>query len=125
MSLFDALPEAEQVRLLESALKDEGEDTRSLQQLVRDWGLGRADKVAAELKATDADSPALYKMLMVDRNRRWADWIADGVHGGRRRAPRGARQRPEFPSCKGHRRDPPAPPARHSARRVAVICSPP
>ncbi|MEQ7872452.1 TraB/GumN family protein [Sphingomonas sp. ASV193] len=77
MSLFDALPEAEQVRLLESALKDDKDSKAELAQLVKDWGAGRADKVAKEESETERESAALYKMLLVDRNRRWADWIAD------------------------------------------------
>ena len=76
LSLFDALPHAEQLRLLEKALREVGGPAQ-MKQLVAAWGRGDADSVAAEIKQTDADSPALYKALITDRNRKWAKWLQD------------------------------------------------
>ena len=75
LSLFDALPEAEQVRMLEDGLKNKEFGTESLAPLIKAWGAGDADTVATIMKDTDTDSPLLYKKLLVDRNVTWAEWI--------------------------------------------------
>ena len=76
LSLFDALPQAEQLRLLEKALREK-DSLEQLKQLVVAWGSGKADLVAKEIQKTDADSPALYKALIIDRNVKWAYWVKD------------------------------------------------
>ncbi|MEO7505416.1 MAG: TraB/GumN family protein [Sphingomicrobium sp.] len=76
MSLFDALAEPEQVALLEQTLaQGDGEGPQDIAALVSAWSHGDADRVAAILRKTDTDSPALYKLLLVGRNRNWAQWI--------------------------------------------------
>ena len=76
MSFFDALTEPQQIALLEDSLKDSSEEvSQDLNRLVGAWGRGDADEVAAILRDADTDSPALYKLLLVDRNRQWAEWI--------------------------------------------------
>lgn len=76
MSFFDALSEPQQIALLEDSLKDSSDDVdKELTRLVGAWGRGDADQVAAILREADVDNPALYKLLLVDRNRQWAEWI--------------------------------------------------
>ncbi len=76
MSLFDALSEPEQIALLEQTLaQSDGEGPEDIAELVSAWSHGDADRVAAILRKTDASSPALYKLLLVARNRNWAQWV--------------------------------------------------
>lgn len=76
MSLFDALPEPEQIKLLEQTLAEgEGESPADIANLVAAWAKGDAERVATILRQADTNSPALYNLLLVGRNRQWAEWI--------------------------------------------------
>jgi hypothetical protein len=41
------------------------------------WNSGDSDGLAKLMNDMDADSPALRKVLITDRNAKWADWIAE------------------------------------------------
>ena len=79
---FDSLPEADQQALLETTLdelKTQNTDTRAL---IASWVGGHPEAIDTdkELRAT----PRLEKLLLTDRNARWADWIAGVVrHPGK------------------------------------------
>lgn len=75
MAMLNALEEKEQVRLLEKTLEESAEAKDTLRKLVDAWGKGDANAVAAMLNETNTDSPALYKLLIQDRNKAWAEWI--------------------------------------------------
>ena len=75
MAMLNALEEKEQVRLLEKSLEESAEAKDTLRKLVDAWGKGDANAVAAMLNETNTDSPALYKLLIQDRNKAWAEWI--------------------------------------------------
>jgi len=75
LSLFDALPEKEQVRMLEEGLKNKEFADGNLDEIVAAWGKGDAEAVAKIITATDNDSPLLYQKLLVERNANWASWV--------------------------------------------------
>jgi len=75
LSLFDALPQAEQVRMLEDGLKNKEFANGNLDDIVAAWGKGDAEGVAKIINKTDNDSPLLYKKLLSDRNVNWAGWV--------------------------------------------------
>lgn len=75
LSLFDALPRAEQVRMLEDGLKNKEFSPTGLDKILAAWGKGDADTVATIMNETDNDSPLLYQKLLVDRNVSWATWV--------------------------------------------------
>ena len=75
MAMLNALDEKEQVRLLEKTLEESTEAKEMLGKLIGAWGKGDAEAVAAELNKTNTESPALYKLLIADRNKAWAEWI--------------------------------------------------
>ena len=75
MAMMNALEEKEQIRLLEQTLEDSAEAKQVLARMIADWGKGDAEAVAAELNKTNKESPALYKLLVSDRNKAWAEWI--------------------------------------------------
>lgn len=77
LGLFANLSEQEQLRTLEESLGELGTLPDTVNKLTRAWGRGDADKVAALLSDTGKQSPALFKALVVDRNRHWAQWIAE------------------------------------------------
>jgi uncharacterized protein YbaP (TraB family) len=75
LSLFDALPQAEQVRMLEDGLKNKEFANGNLDDIVAAWGKGDAEGVAKIINKTDNDSPLLYKKLLSERNVNWAGWV--------------------------------------------------
>ena len=75
MAMLGALEEKEQVRLLEKTLEESAKGKEILDRMMSAWGKGDADGVAALLNDTQDDSPALYKLLISDRNKAWATWI--------------------------------------------------
>ncbi len=75
MQMLNALPEAEQIRMLEKALEDDGKAMETIKKLITAWGKGDPDTVAAVMNEDEADSKALYELLLVNRNKNWAEWI--------------------------------------------------
>ena len=46
-----------------------------MSEMVDDWAKGDPDKLAALLNDNLKDSPEVTKVLLYDRNQRWAGWI--------------------------------------------------
>ena len=40
-----------------------------------EWAAGKTDLIAKELNEGVTKTPEAMKVLLIDRNRRWADWI--------------------------------------------------
>jgi uncharacterized protein YbaP (TraB family) len=74
-AMLNALDEAEQLRLLGKALEDAGKSKDTINKLIAAWGRGDAPAVAEVMNEGAKESPALNKLLLVDRNKRWAEWI--------------------------------------------------
>ena len=74
LGFFNGLPDADQAALLGVVLDQLPTQAADTRDLLKAWTAGDADKIAAddELHAT----PVLEKLLLADRNARWADWIA-------------------------------------------------
>ena len=76
LGFFDALSEADQQALLIAVLDDLDSTKADLDRLVAAWQAGDLAAIALdtdkELKAT----PKLAKLLLADRNARWAEWLA-------------------------------------------------
>ena len=73
---FDALSEADQQLLLVSTLAELDSSKSKTSLLIGDWLLGNTEALADRVNADFARSPMLKRMLVEDRNARWADWIA-------------------------------------------------
>lgn len=73
---FDALTELDQQQLLLSTLSELDNSKARTSLLIGDWLLGNTDALAARVNDDFARSPMLRRMLVEDRNQRWADWIA-------------------------------------------------
>lgn len=73
---FDALPEADQVAMLEATLADLAVAKVDTERLIAYWRAGDIDAIAREFDKEAKASPLLKTVLLTSRNRRWADWVA-------------------------------------------------
>ena len=75
LSMFAALSEAEQIKLLEASLSDGATIGAEIRKMLEAWNRGDAKAVASAIQQSDKDSPALYKVMFTDRNARWVQWV--------------------------------------------------
>jgi uncharacterized protein len=77
MSLFAGMSDAEQVAMLEQTL-DELENFGPLfTEMNKHWNAGDSEGMAKLMNDMEAQSPAMYKTLLTNRNVNWAGWIAE------------------------------------------------
>ena len=76
MSLFANMSEKEQIEMLEQTLDELDKAPDLFKQMNEHWNKGDSDGLAKLMNDMDADSPALRKVLITDRNATWADWIS-------------------------------------------------
>ncbi|MDQ3077760.1 MAG: TraB/GumN family protein [Pseudomonadota bacterium] len=77
LAMLDSLPEAEQIKLLESALGQQETMGAEIKSMLDSWNRGDAAAVARMIQKSDAESPGLYKVMFTDRDARWVTWIND------------------------------------------------
>lgn len=75
LSLFDKLPETEQIKMLEETLDNLHRFPELFREMNALWSRGDAEGFAKLMIEMSAQSPAAYKLLLSDRNARWAEWI--------------------------------------------------
>lgn len=75
LRFFDNLPETDQVLMLEATLDEIGNARAEIDQLLALWRAGDVDTIARDFARDANASPLLTKILITDRNARWADWI--------------------------------------------------
>jgi uncharacterized protein YbaP (TraB family) len=73
---FDALPETDQVAMLEATLGDLGTAREDTKKLIALWRAGDVEAISKDFAKEAKVSPLLMKVLLTDRNARWADWIS-------------------------------------------------
>ena len=76
LGLFDSLPQQTQVSYLTEVLESLPKLQDEIAGMVRAWKTGEADELA-KLMNEDESDPQLMKVLLVDRNKTWAKWIAE------------------------------------------------
>ncbi|MEN2785845.1 TraB/GumN family protein [Sphingomonas qilianensis] len=72
---FDSLPEPLQIKFLNSTVKDLPEVDTSLNDMVADWSAGKPERLGKTMNEGMRDTPEIGRILLTDRNLRWADWI--------------------------------------------------
>jgi uncharacterized protein len=77
LGFFDKLPQAVQVKYLATTLDQLPKTGEMLDKMVESWAKGDPDTLAAVMNEGMSDSPEVNKAILVDRNVRWADWIAE------------------------------------------------
>lgn len=72
---FGALSPKAQIQFLDSTLDDMAKAEGEMGRMVDEWAHGQPDALARDLNDDLKDSPEVAKVLLVDRNKRWASWI--------------------------------------------------
>lgn len=75
LGYFDALPEPLQVKFLVSTVDDYPRMATELDKMIASWSAGDPEGLGKTMNEELADSPELSKVLLADRNARWAEWI--------------------------------------------------
>jgi uncharacterized protein YbaP (TraB family) len=77
LGFFDKLPQPVQVKYLVTTLDQLPKTGEMIDKMVDSWAKGDPDTLAAVMNEGMADTPEVNKAILVDRNVRWADWIAE------------------------------------------------
>lgn len=72
---FSDLSQPTQVQMLSSTLDELPTLKATIGTMVDEWAHGRTDGIARELNKGLTESPEAMRVLLTDRNARWADWI--------------------------------------------------
>lgn len=75
INMFDTLPEDLQIAMLSDALEGMPDAEKEMKALLDSWSTGDIDSMAKLLNEAMRETPALGKILLADRNARWAAWI--------------------------------------------------
>ncbi len=75
MGYFAALPDALQVKFLVSTVDDYPKLGDELGKMVTSWAAGDPDALGKTMNEGLRETPEVGKILLTDRNARWADWI--------------------------------------------------
>ncbi|WP_235536797.1 TraB/GumN family protein [Sphingomonas sp. Root241] len=75
LGYFDNLPEPLQVKFLVSTVEDYPRMATELDKMIASWSAGDPETLGKTMNEELADTPELAKVLLADRNARWADWI--------------------------------------------------
>lgn len=75
LGLFDTLPEADQRILLAQSVREADDAPRLYRDLYNAWSKGDVHRLEAQFVAPLADAPALRRVLVDERNRRWSEAI--------------------------------------------------
>jgi uncharacterized protein YbaP (TraB family) len=72
---FDSLSEESQRAFLVGSIDDPEEARRQLEAMIQAWAAGDTDAIARTFDSETALSPELRQILMVGRNKAWAEWL--------------------------------------------------
>jgi uncharacterized protein len=75
LGYFDSLSEKQQIDMLNSAVREAPESGKTIDAMVDAWVKGDPARLAKNLNKGMTSTPELAKLLLSDRNERWATWI--------------------------------------------------
>ena len=75
IGFFAGLSDKAQVAMLDETLDEMPTLQQSMGRMVTEWSRGQTTLIAKELNDGITRSPEAIRVLLVDRNKRWADWI--------------------------------------------------
>ncbi len=75
LGYFSSLSDAAQMEMLTSSLDEMPRVDAMIGKMVDNWAHGRPEALATEMNDSLKDSPEVARVLLVERNRRWAQWI--------------------------------------------------
>jgi uncharacterized protein len=73
---FDATPESEQIAGLLQTLGDIPAGVALLNSMVDSWAAGKPEETSTIMNTAMAESPETMRILLIDRNRRWAETLS-------------------------------------------------
>jgi uncharacterized protein len=76
LGYFDSFSEPLQVKFLVSTIDDYPKMGQVIEDMVASWAKGDPDGLAKTMNEGMRELPEVGKVLLTDRNIRWADWIA-------------------------------------------------
>jgi uncharacterized protein len=76
IDFFATMTAAQQRALLLSTLEEWDQTETTLDGMVSAWSRGDAAKIGTMMSDSLRSQPELARMLLTDRNSRWADWVA-------------------------------------------------
>jgi uncharacterized protein YbaP (TraB family) len=76
VGFFADMPADQQRALLLSTLEDWDQSQAMLNDMVRSWTRGNSNRIGKLMTFGMRSQPELARVLLTDRNRNWADWIA-------------------------------------------------
>ncbi len=79
IGFFASLSQPDQRAMLETTLADIGDAREDVGRLVMLWKQGDVDTIHAQFAREARASRNLMQILLIDRNRRWTDWIANAM----------------------------------------------
>jgi uncharacterized protein YbaP (TraB family) len=77
MTMLDGLPRDEQISSLVETLRDVDQAKKDLSDLIASWAEGDPDRTAALMNKGLEQTPETARMLLFDRNERWAVKISE------------------------------------------------
>ena len=77
LSIFDGLSRDAQLKLLESTVDELPKAGETMNRMVTDWSAGNPEGLAATMNDSLKESPEVAQKLLIERNARWAAWIAE------------------------------------------------
>lgn len=75
LGYFHNLPQTDQIAFLISSAKDIDTFDSTINAMLDRWKAGDAEGLSKLMNDDLTSQPNLYKVLLADRNARWADWI--------------------------------------------------
>ena len=76
MGFFANLTDQQQKAMLVSTIEDWDQATTMLNDMIDAWKTGNADKLGELMTTSLRTQPELAKLILTDRNERWAEWIS-------------------------------------------------
>ncbi len=77
LGYFDTLPEPMQIKFLNDSIAEIGLAKATFDKMIGAWAAGKPDQLAKDINGSMGTTPEIGTILLTDRNRRWATWIAD------------------------------------------------
>ncbi|OYY89742.1 MAG: TraB/GumN family protein [Sphingomonas sp. 28-66-16] len=77
LGYFDTLPEALQIKFLDQTVQELPKAGETIDKMVDQWARGDPEALGATLNEGLVEQPEIGRILLTDRNRRWAEVIAD------------------------------------------------
>lgn len=75
LGYFDTMPEPLQVKFLVSTIDDYRRTGEILDTMIKTWSAGDPETLGRTMNEELRDTPEVARILLTERNVRWADWI--------------------------------------------------